>query len=97
MSPKYSKRIAIIGREKQTINYRRALEHFHTDYEVTLSVGRLSEFDDPSCEVAVGRESLTSKFGLLLKSSASLIPTAKTMSCSLRPLPSAPAFGFWGL
>ena len=45
MSPKYSKRIAIIGREKQTINYRRALEHFHTDYEVTLSVGRLSEFD----------------------------------------------------
>ena len=45
MSSKYSKRIAIIGREKQTINYRRALELFHTDYDVTLSVGRLSEFD----------------------------------------------------
>ena len=45
MSSEYSKRIAIIGREKQAINYRRALDYFHTDYEITLSVGKLSEFD----------------------------------------------------
>lgn len=45
MSSNYLKRIAIIGREKQTINYRRAFDFFHTDYEVTLSVGKLSEFD----------------------------------------------------
>ncbi len=45
MSSEHSKRIAILGREKQTINYRHALDYFHTDYEVTLSVGKLSEFD----------------------------------------------------
>lgn len=40
-----AKRIAIIGREKQTRNYRRALSFFSIRHEVTLSVGRLSEFD----------------------------------------------------
>ncbi len=38
-------RIAIIGREKQTVNYRRALDFFGVNYEVTLSVGKLSAFD----------------------------------------------------
>lgn len=45
MSSITSKRIAIIGREKQTTNYRRALEFFNIDYEVTLSIGKLSKFD----------------------------------------------------
>ena len=45
MPSEHTKRIAILGREKQTINYRRALDYFHTNYEVTLSVGKLSEFD----------------------------------------------------
>ena len=45
MPSEHMKHIAILGREKQTINYRRALDCFHTNYEVTLSVGKLSEFD----------------------------------------------------
>ena len=45
MSNIFSKRIAIIGREKQTINYRRALDFFGMEYEVTLSIGKLSQFD----------------------------------------------------
>lgn len=40
-----SKRIAIIGREKQTKNYQKALHSFHTDWVVTLSIGKLSDFD----------------------------------------------------
>lgn len=39
------KRIAIVGREKQTINYQKALELFSLNYEVTLSTGNLSKFD----------------------------------------------------
>lgn len=45
MSQLTAKRIAIIGREKQTRNYRLALTSFSIRHEVTLSVGRLSEFD----------------------------------------------------
>ncbi len=45
MSSLSTKRIAIIGREKQTENYRRALDFFHVAWDVTLSVGKLSEFD----------------------------------------------------
>lgn len=41
----FSKRIAIIGREKQTANYRHALDLLHMNFDVTLSVGKLSEFD----------------------------------------------------
>jgi len=39
------KRIAIVGREKQTVNYQKALDLFALNYEVTLSTGNLSKFD----------------------------------------------------
>lgn len=39
------KRIAIVGREKQTVNYQKALDFFSLRYEVTLSTGNLSGFD----------------------------------------------------
>ena len=39
------KRIAIVGRRKQTINYQKALDLFSLNYEVTLSTGCLSKFD----------------------------------------------------
>lgn len=45
MSLLTTKRIAVIGREKQTLNYRKALDFFHAEHEVTLSIGKLSEFD----------------------------------------------------
>lgn len=45
MSLLATKRIAIIGREKQTLNYRRALDSFHVNHEVTLSIGKPAEFD----------------------------------------------------
>lgn len=38
-------RIAIVGREKQTVNYQKALDLFSLHYEVTLSTGNLSKFD----------------------------------------------------
>jgi len=41
----FMKRIAIVGREKQTLNYRKALDLFSMNYEVTLSTGNLSKFD----------------------------------------------------
>lgn len=40
-----TKRIAIVGREKQTLNYQKALDLFPVEYEVTLSTGNLSKFD----------------------------------------------------
>lgn len=40
-----TKRIAIVGREKQTLNYQKALDLFSAEYEVTLSTGNLSRFD----------------------------------------------------
>lgn len=40
-----SKRIAIVGRERQTVNYQKALDLFSLNYEVTLSTGNLSKFD----------------------------------------------------
>lgn len=43
-NPAY-KRIAIVGREKQTVNYQKALDLFSLNYEVTLSTGNLSKFD----------------------------------------------------
>ena len=45
MSLLTTKRIAIIGREKQTANYKQALCRFGLTPEVTLSVGRLFDFD----------------------------------------------------
>lgn len=39
------KRIAIVGRRKQTVNYQKALDLFSLNYEVTLSTGNLSKFD----------------------------------------------------
>lgn len=41
-----TKRIAIVGREKQTLNYQKALDLFPVEYEVTLSTGNLSKFDE---------------------------------------------------
>lgn len=40
-----SKRVAVVGREKQTINYRKALSFFRIEHDVVLSIGSLSSFD----------------------------------------------------
>ncbi len=39
------KKVAILGRDSQTQNYKKALDFFQIPHEVTLSVGKLSEFD----------------------------------------------------